>query len=60
MRFFIIPRTWKLLSQAVHILMEGVPAEIDLPELEKVLLEISAATDLHDLHVWRVRPAWNY
>ncbi|GCC48893.1 hypothetical protein chiPu_0033041, partial [Chiloscyllium punctatum] len=24
---FIVPRTWKLLSQAVHILMEGVPTE---------------------------------
>ncbi|MES2165654.1 MAG: hypothetical protein V4458_01260 [Pseudomonadota bacterium] len=35
---FIVPRTWKLLSQAVHILMEGAPTEIDLPELQKALL----------------------
>lgn len=32
---FIVPRTWKLLSQAVHILMEGVPTEIDLRELKR-------------------------
>lgn len=26
---FVVPRTWSLLKQAVHILMEGVPAEVD-------------------------------
>jgi cobalt-zinc-cadmium efflux system protein len=51
---FIVPRTWKLLSQAVHILMEGVPAEIDLPELEKALLEIPGVIAVHDLHVWTI------
>lgn len=51
---FIVPRTWKLLSQAVHILMEGVPTEIDLPELEKALLKISGVVAVHDLHVWTI------
>jgi len=27
---FIVPRTWILLKQAVHILMEGTPPEIDM------------------------------
>ena len=34
---FIIPRTWHLLSQAVHILMESVPAEVDIGLLERSL-----------------------
>lgn len=51
---FIVPRTWKLLTQAVHILMEGVPAEIDLPALEKTLLEIPGVIGVHDLHVWTI------
>lgn len=51
---FIVPRTWKLLNQAVHILMEGVPAEIDLPLLEKALREIPGVTAVHDLHVWTI------
>ena len=51
---FIVPRTWKLLSQAVHILMEGVPTEIDLPELEKTLLRIPGVVAAHDLHVWTI------
>jgi len=50
----IVPRTWKLLNQAVHILMEGVPTEIDLPELEKALLPIPGVVAAHDLHVWTI------
>jgi cobalt-zinc-cadmium efflux system protein len=51
---FIVPRTWKLLNQAVHILMEEVPAEIDLPLLEKALGQIPGVTAVHDLHVWTI------
>jgi len=51
---FIVPRTWKLLKQAVHILMEGVPIEVDVPSLEKALLEIPGVTAVHDLHVWTI------
>ena len=51
---FIVPRTWKLLKQAVHILMEGVPAEIDLSMVEEALLKIPGVTAVHDLHVWTI------
>jgi cobalt-zinc-cadmium efflux system protein len=51
---FIVPRTWTLLKQAVHILMEGVPVEVDVPSLEKALLEIPGVTAVHDLHVWTI------
>lgn len=51
---FIVPRTWSLLKQAVHILMEGVPAEVDLGELEKALLEIPGVIAVHGLHVWMI------
>lgn len=51
---FIVPRTWRLLSQAVHILMEGVPAEVDVSLLEKSLLEIPGVNAVHDIHVWTI------
>ncbi|MCR6732629.1 MAG: cation diffusion facilitator family transporter [Afipia sp.] len=51
---FIVPRTWTLLKQAVHVLMEGVPVEVDVPSLEKALLEIPGVTAIHDLHVWTI------
>ena len=54
MGLFIIPRTWILLKQAVHILMEGAPPEIDIALLEKRLLDISGVIAVHDLHVWTI------
>ena len=51
---FIVPRTWILLKQVVHILMEGTPPEVDLALLEKKLLGIDGVTAVHDLHVWTI------
>lgn len=51
---FIVPRTWTLLKQVTHILMEGTPANVDLAVLERKLLEIAGVTAVHDLHVWTV------
>ena len=51
---FIIPRTWSLLRQAVHILMEGTPPEIDVSLLEQTIKEIPGVVAIHDLHVWTI------
>lgn len=51
---FIVPRTWNLLKQAVHILLEGTPPEVDVSLLERRLLEIPGVTAAHDLHVWTI------
>lgn len=51
---FIVPRTWRLISQAVHILLEGVPANVDLGLLETVLKEIPGVKAVHDLHMWTI------
>lgn len=51
---FIIPRTWSLLKQAINILMEGTPPEIDIALIEKQLLSITNVSKVHDLHVWTI------
>lgn len=51
---FIVPRTWGLLKQTVHILMEGTPPEIDMTLLERMLKEIPGVIAVHDLHVWTI------
>lgn len=51
---FIVPRTWTLLKQVTHILMEGTPANVDLATLERKLAQIAGVTAVHDLHVWTV------
>jgi cobalt-zinc-cadmium efflux system protein len=49
---FIVPRTWNVLRQAVHILMEGVPPHLDLREIEGAMREAHGVRAVHDLHVW--------
>lgn len=49
---FIVPRTWVLLKQATHILMEGTPPEIDVGLVERRLLALPGVASVHDLHIW--------
>jgi len=49
---FILPRTWSLLTQSVHILMEGAPARLDLTTLEAAMKQVEGVRGVHDLHVW--------
>ena len=49
---FIVPRTWKLLREAVGVLLEGTPAGIDLAEVRRVMAGVEGVGDVHDLHVW--------
>jgi cobalt-zinc-cadmium efflux system protein len=51
---FIVPRTWSLLKQAVHVLMEGTPPEVDLVLLERALKDVPGVVAVHDLHVWTI------
>lgn len=49
---FILPRTWKMLKEAAHVLMEGVPANVNLQTVEQEMLKIRGVVAVHDLHVW--------
>ncbi|HEX9126194.1 MAG TPA: cation diffusion facilitator family transporter [Methylomirabilota bacterium] len=48
----ILPRTYALLKQAVNVLLEGVPAHLDLAEIEGALRGARGVKRVHDLHVW--------
>jgi cobalt-zinc-cadmium efflux system protein len=48
----ILPRTFALLKQAVNVLLEGVPAHLDLAEIETALCGAQGVKRVHDLHVW--------
>jgi cobalt-zinc-cadmium efflux system protein len=49
---FIVPRTWRLLSQAVNVLLEGVPPHLSVAEIEQAMLAVAGVREVHDLHVW--------
>ena len=48
----IIYGSWGLIREGVDILMESVPASIDLDQLRSELLAVRGAEEVHDLHVW--------
>ena len=56
---FIIPRTWSLMKKSIHILMEGVPANISHEEVRKSILNIKGVTGLFDLHIWTITSGIN-
>ena len=49
---FIVPRTWKLLTQAVNVLLEGTPPGIAVSEVERAMCDVPGVVEVHDLHVW--------
>ncbi|MGI8433382.1 MAG: cation diffusion facilitator family transporter [Nocardioidaceae bacterium] len=55
----IIPRTFRLLRQAVDVLMEATPKDVDLEEVRRHLMEAEGVTDVHDLHAWTITSGVN-
>jgi cobalt-zinc-cadmium efflux system protein len=50
----ILPRTWRLLRDAVDVLLEAAPKGVDLDEVRRHLLETPGVSDVHDLHAWTI------
>lgn len=49
---WVLPRTWVLLRDTTNVLLEGVPSDLKLNEVRKVIGSVPGIADLHDLHVW--------
>ncbi|MBP6014265.1 MAG: cation transporter [Alphaproteobacteria bacterium] len=49
---WVLPRTWTLLKDATNILLEGVPATLNLSDLRRAVGQVSGVAGVHDLHVW--------
>ena len=44
--------TWALLRASLHMMMAGVPVDIDAAKVEQFLKEVPGVSDVHDLHIW--------
>lgn len=51
---WVLPRTWILLRGTINVLLEGVPAGIDLAEVRAALRQLDGVADVHDLHIWSI------
>ena len=50
----ILKSAWSVLSQSVHILMEGTPITINQEEVRQELMRITGVIDVHDVHIWTI------
>ena len=56
---FILPRTWRLLREAVGVLLEGTPSDVNLAAVRAAVSAVPGVADLHDLHVWTITSGMN-
>lgn len=50
----IVPRTIRLLRDAIHVLMESTPPGLDLAQVRTRILTLDHVNDVHDLHATQV------
>lgn len=56
---FILPRTWVLLREAVRVLLEGTPSDVNLAAVRDLVTRIPGVREMHDLHVWTLTSGVN-
>lgn len=56
---FIFPRTWVLLKEAVGVLLEGTPADVNLTALREAIGKVQGVAGVHDLHAWSLTSGVN-
>ena len=48
----IVVGTWGLLRDAVHLALDGVPAQVDADAVTRYLGQLDGVSQVHDLHIW--------
>jgi len=56
---FILPRTWRLLTEGVGVLLEGTPANVDLAKVRDRLNTLTGVAGVRDLHAWSLTSGRN-
>lgn len=50
----ILPRAWLLVRDAVDVLLEASPKNVDLDAVRQHILDTPGVIGMHDLHVWTI------
>jgi cobalt-zinc-cadmium efflux system protein len=51
---YILKETWVVLKQAVEILMQGTPEDLDLTEVKEALEDLPEIDNIHHVHAWNL------
>jgi len=57
--FFVLSNVYKNIRQTLHIILQGIPDNVDIEEISQQLQEFKGVEDIHDLHVWSVDGNYN-
>jgi cobalt-zinc-cadmium efflux system protein len=55
----ILPRTWGLLRDAIDVLLEATPKDVDIDQVRQHILEAPGVREVHDLHAWTITSGMN-
>jgi cobalt-zinc-cadmium efflux system protein len=55
----IVPRSIGLLREAIDVLLEATPRNVDVDTLREHVLACTGVMDIHDLHVWTITSGMN-
>ena len=50
----ILVSSVRLLRDVLHVIMEGVPPHLDLPEIGRAMARVPGTKEVHDLHIWNL------
>lgn len=51
---WVLPRTWTLLKDTTHVLLEGVPKGLSLADVRSAIAATPGVAGVHDLHLWGI------
>jgi len=55
----VVHSAWRLLIDAVSVLMEHSPASIEVEQVRRLLLDAPGVVDVHCLHVWSIASGYH-
>jgi len=55
----ILFSSWRLIRDSINILMEGVPARINVEAIEQAIMNVPNVVQVHDLHVWTLTSSFD-
>lgn len=55
----ILPRTWRLLREAIDVLLEATPKDVDVAHVRGHIIAAPGVADVHDLHIWTITSGMN-
>ncbi|MEO6726207.1 MAG: cation diffusion facilitator family transporter [Blastocatellia bacterium] len=50
----IVFNSWRIVAEAVNVLLEGAPSHINPSAVEQAIREVAGVRAIHDLHIWTI------